>query len=73
MGTRMFMSNPRSSKKNVDDRVNHIAVTSRKHFLSSKSKCRRVLEKIIAPQLVNNILAFYGTRSFITVFTKDRK
>jgi hypothetical protein len=33
---------------------------------------RVLLEKLIAAQLVKNILAFYGARRLITVFTKAR-
>jgi hypothetical protein len=34
--------------------------------------CRILLEKLIVPQLVKNIPLSYGTRRFITVFTKAR-
>jgi hypothetical protein len=34
--------------------------------------CRILFEKLIATQLVKNILLSYGTRRFITVFTKAR-
>jgi hypothetical protein len=33
---------------------------------------RVLLEKLIASQLVKEFPAFYGTRRFITVFTKAR-
>jgi hypothetical protein len=37
------------------------------------SPCSRVpLEKLIVPQLVKKILAFYGTPRFITVFTRSQ-
>ena len=33
------------------------------------ARTRVILEKIKAPQLAKNFLAFYGTPTFITVFT----
>jgi hypothetical protein len=35
--------------------------------------CRIVIEKLIVTQLVKNILLSYGTRRFITMFTKARR
>jgi hypothetical protein len=38
--------------------------------LSSLTPWNEILEKLIATQLVKEFSAFYGTRSFITVFTR---
>lgn len=36
----------------------------------SSSECLQMLEKLIAPQMVSNFLASYGTNTFNTGFTK---
>jgi hypothetical protein len=42
------------------------------NFGDSISKVRRDLEKLVVTQLVKKLPAFYGTRRFTTVFTRDR-
>jgi len=56
----------------VEIRIQHITNTSLERYCNINLLYIEILEKLTVTQLVKKFPAFYGTESFITVFTRGR-
>jgi hypothetical protein len=65
------VAGPGKSKVKVKVKL-FLCLTKHPHTHSLTPWCKILFEKLIVTQLVKNIPLSYGTRRFITVFTKAR-